>query len=518
MHCSPCRWLAPRRVHLSLLLAAALAVVAGVLRPAPSASAQDAPAGPPRFTPGPCPSGLELPEGFVAGETARCGVVVVPQSRARLDLPPVTLPVIVYTTPATPPGAVPLMYLAGGPGGPGILEVNEIFLASPLGQALVRERPVIAFDQRGTGFARPALTCPNVPGPGASVKGAAAQAVAPVAQADLVAQATACRGTLAARGIELGHFNTSETAHDVNDIRRALGYERVILMGTSYGTTGVLFTLRQYPEIVVAAVLDGVAPPQWLDGYETHVMAAEQRAALERYLADCAADIVCQRYYPRLREQFAELEVRADELLPVVLLEPAEDALTELEVPLGLVGSLLAAAIADPDLNGRIPDLVGRALAGDVADLAPSLARFAAYLEALDDRVPDALYNAVLCSDFPPGAPAGGRAVCDALGVAYQGPAVSAPVLSTVPTLLLSGNYDFQTPPAWAAEAARTLPNSRSYLFPAVGHVVYPREPVAACVAVIVLSFLDDPSAQPADGCAGQLTGPRFMPPARVLQ
>ena len=180
--------------------------------------------------------------------------------------------------------------------------------------------------------------------------------------------------------------------------------------------------------------------------------------------------------------------------------------------------------ITDPSLAGVIPLLIAETLEGNTERLTEELG-FLLVLAALSElpdmdppdlpdeieRAPRAIYDAVLCADFPPGTPYGGRAVCDAWGVPYQGAKVSAPVVSGIPTLLLSGNYDYQTPPFWAADTVRTLPKSYSYIFPAAGHVVtYSQH--ESCVAAVALSFIADPTRRPDDHCVDGLEGPRFVP------
>ena len=49
---------------------------------------------------------------------------------------------------------------------------------------------------------------------------------------------------------------------DVDDIRQALGYERINVWGGSYGTRAALVYMRRHPERVRSAILDGLAPPE----------------------------------------------------------------------------------------------------------------------------------------------------------------------------------------------------------------------------------------------------------------
>jgi pimeloyl-ACP methyl ester carboxylesterase len=70
---------------------------------------------------------------------------------------------------------------------------------------------------------------------------------------------------------------------------------------------------------------------------------------------------------------------------------------------------------------------------------------------------------------------------------AVERQAVTAPI----PTLLLSGGYDWLTPPAWGREAARRLPESRHVIFRSQGHGVSSQD---ACAARLRDEFIDDPN------------------------
>jgi len=95
---------------------------------------------------------------------------------------------------------------------------------------------------------------------------------------------------------------------------------------------------------------------------------------------------------------------------------------------------------------------------------------------------------------------------CPAWRVAAAPAADRQPVKSSVPTLLLSGTFDWLTPPLWAREAARTLPASRNVVFRAQGHGVVVQDP---CAARLRDSFIDDPDPKKALPCRAD-TPPNF--------
>jgi pimeloyl-ACP methyl ester carboxylesterase len=83
------------------------------------------------------------------------------------------------------------------------------------------------------------------------------------------------------KGIDLRGYTVKECADDVNDLRRALGYDRITLVGTSFGSQWSLAVMRLHPAVIARALLSGVEP---LDcGYDipSHVFAALQRMWFE---------------------------------------------------------------------------------------------------------------------------------------------------------------------------------------------------------------------------------------------
>jgi pimeloyl-ACP methyl ester carboxylesterase len=81
----------------------------------------------------------------------------------------------------------------------------------------------------------------------------------------------------AKKGIDLRGYTVKECADDVNDLRRALGYERITLVGTSFGSQWSFAVMRRHPEVVARALLSGVEPLDYGYDMPSHVFAAVQR-------------------------------------------------------------------------------------------------------------------------------------------------------------------------------------------------------------------------------------------------
>ena len=98
-------------------------------------------------------------------------------------------------------------------------------------------------------------------------------------------------------------------------------------------------------------------------------------------------------------------------------------------------------------------------------------------------------------------------AICGVWQSGQADPVEDEAVVSEIPTLILSGQYDPITPPAWGQLAAETLSHSFFYEFPGIGHGVMRSN---QCGLEIGLAFLDDPAAEPDASCIDDLAGPEF--------
>jgi pimeloyl-ACP methyl ester carboxylesterase len=81
------------------------------------------------------------------------------------------------------------------------------------------------------------------------------------------------------------------------------------------------------------------------------------------------------------------------------------------------------------------------------------------------------------------------------------------PVASAIPTLILSGEYDPTTPPAYGKLAARTLSRSYFFLFPSTGHVVVGTN---SCTTSMFRAFLEFPTEKPDTTCMSVVGEPLF--------
>ncbi len=459
-----------------------------------------------------------------------CGYLIVPEARSdasgwRGADRSIRLFVTIVRSDNPHPKPDPVILLSGGPGvsSQSMLESEE---RAQLRDVILTERDLITFDQRGTGLSEPALTCPDIDR--TTIESLLANDDSTTRRQRFVAAALDYRDELVRSGVNLKAFNTIESAADIDDLRRALGYQQVNLYGISYGTRLALVAMRDVSHGLRSVVLDSVVPvqvSQYADGIDNTARGFE--FLFERVEADPKSAAT----FPHLREVFARTVERLNE-------EPAwvtfPHPINGDDVRLPVTGSVFAGALCDllystaaiPTLPAVIWDaqhgvfdsvieIVAERLAG--RGLRSSRGMYFC-VNCCDDKVSEDLadpiaqqaamhphMNALPLMEFHLGEfiiP-----LCAAWGAREAGPAEREPVRSDVPTLILAGEYDQNTPSDWGRLAGETLTCSYFVEFPATGHGVVAR---GGCAASMIGAFFQDPSQRPDTACVDAIPAPDF--------
>ena len=451
----------------------------------------------PEFSPGACPENLDVPDDAVL----TCGYVTVLEDRAKPDGRAIDLYVVRIRALSPIRYQDPVIYLAGGPGGSATRR-TQWFLDQ--GRHLWTGRYLVLFDQRGIGGSKPRLECAQYRHDYAGIRN---RDLDPDEELELRVQALLdCKRTLTDQGIDLGAYTSASTAADVADIVSAMDFESFNLYGSSYGTLLALTVMRDFPAGVRSVILDGVLPLQ-IGFYETFY--SEWAAAVDLFFRHCEADPLCSRQHPNLEQTFWRAVDRYT-AAPFTLeyYDRYADQFFEEEFDGEFVASRLATSLRNERLIPYLPFLVSEIAAGNdfVAD---AWARPVSW----DDSEPidnTAAWASMVCYSFGSlldhAKVAADRAahpryvdpeyrhfaptLCDRWNDRPTDPIESEAVVSDVPTLLLSGQFDPTTPPKWADLAAETLDNSYSFVIPMAGHGVGIDTP---CGRRLVRSFLHRP-------------------------
>lgn len=380
----------------------------------------------------------------------------------------------------------PVFFLAGGPGQSAI----DGFMGAPQAfERILRKRDVVLLEQRGTGGSN-RMQCPDDP----ELEG--------TADYDRAKMIEATRKCLAALPGDPALYTTSLAIDDLDAVRRALGYDAINLYGGSYGTRVALSYLKYHEASTRAVIIDAVVPQDMALG---PAIAVESQRALDTAFARCAADPVCAKSFPTLTQDFETLKARLRKgPVKVAMRDPVDGAPLETELNYAQMSGAVRMLLYSPESAAVLPLLLHQAAAGD---LAPLTAQVLLTLRQITDMLALGMHNSVVCvedapfyEDDPAGAALeeasymGGvasRAIRDMCSVWPKGPmkqGFKEPVTSAKPVLLLSGEHDPITPPAYAEHAARTLTNSRHIVAPGQGHTVLAR----GCLGKVAAAFLDD--------------------------
>ncbi|GAB4468356.1 MAG: alpha/beta fold hydrolase [Anaerolineae bacterium] len=449
---------------------------------------------------------FEVPGGY----DVTCGYLLVPENRRRPESRLIALHVAIFHASTPTPAPDPVIHLVGGPGG-SLLDSAAFYLRRG-GDAILRERDYILFNQRGTRYAVPDLSCTEV-----------FYANWSLTELNLTEDETnqrtrdilmTCHDAWVAEGIDLAAYNSAENAADVVDLWQALGYEQVNLYGISYGSRLALTIMRDHPEGVRSVILDSVYPPQ-VDLYSTIGFNAQR--AFNELFEYCASDEQCNTSYPELERKFYEV-VEALNASPPVVSVPGPDRAYMVVMNGSRFLEAVFAAMYSDELIPDLPGVIQAVWEGEYGVMRP-------YLRSARGSMSLSLgmYHSVQCSEELPFEDydrmlerlAGLHPllrdeyadrfyfdVCEQWAAGEPDPVENRPVSSDIPTLLMAGRFDPITPPAWAQLAARTLSHHYYFEFPTIGHGVIRSD---GCALSIALDFLADPLEEPDASCLLEL-------------
>ena len=261
---------------------------------------------------------------------AYCGRLEVFENRQAGQGRKIALKIVVLPALSNDPQPDPLFFLAGGPGQGAARMAGDVREAFRRVQA---SRDIVLVDQRGTGDSNGLECTPD------------GDTLASLNESDAVGL-TRLKTCLAGYDADPRFYTTPIAMDDLDDVRRFLGYDRINIYGGSYGTRAGLVYLRQHGDHVRAIVLDGVAPP---DMRLPLYFARDAQRALDRLLADCAANASCAAKYPRLADRVRALFARLEaEPVEVSRDAPAHRRGRDLRVSAELLAGLVTGALYSP--------------------------------------------------------------------------------------------------------------------------------------------------------------------------
>ncbi len=438
-------------------------------------------------------SSIQLQPCSLGSNRAQCGTLKVYENRSSRRGRMIELRVAVIKAQGANPAPDPIFYLAGGPGD----AASEDGTRQQFPYSLSQSHDLVFVDQRGTGGSN-RVSVPN----------------------EMNTWLLGLLGKfILGFNMDAQYYTTSMAVDDLDEVRQALGYDKINLFGYSYGATVAQYYLRQHEEHVRAVFLGGGS---LLDIPVFERWALNGQQALDQIFDLCQADAACQAAFPALRAEFAGLMSRLS----------AQPVTLEVNGPLNLTVDYLAATIRNMTKDARnvpsLPLIIHRAYQdnnwdgvvqfiyggggpewwGDLvmAHVIRCSEKWAAFEPQEVARLGEGSYvkgydaslaqqQSVICENTP-------------LGLTPEGQALQPG--SQVPVLILNGGLDPIDPPENMAGAGTLFPNSVSLVLPYTSHGISDYTAVMCLWAIEDEFFRSGSMAGLHTGCLKDIQPPRF--------
>jgi len=435
-------------------------------------------------------------------EKVLCGTHEVFENRSAKIGRKIKLKIVVF--PATRPNKAsdPLFYIPGGPGSSATEDAP--YVAQEL--AKIREsRDLVFVDQRGTGESNP-LNCEFFDANDISSYLGFYFPLADVRK---------CREQLETKA-DLKLYTTHIAMDDLDEVRAALGYQKINITSGSYGTRATQDYLKRHQNNVRAVVMQGISPTaqSMPRDFPQHT-----ERALNGVVNDCLTNAECRAAFPDLRSEVRQVREKLLRGAVAVDVKHAKTgAVTRVELNRDLAAEAIRYMLYQAGGGSRIPLFIHLAAGGNFTPLAEA-AIF--YRQQIVATGANGMYLSVTCAEDLPRVKAADaerngkntflgdyrtrqqREACTLWPRADIPKSYAEPTRSTVSALILTGQWDPVTPPVYGDAAAKYLPNSLHVVIPQGGHGFGGLDGLD-CIQNLFATFIDRGTANGLDTSCGQ--------------
>jgi pimeloyl-ACP methyl ester carboxylesterase len=416
------------------------------------------------------PYKIQVEEQTVEGEL---GHLIVRENRKSAKSNLIELAFVRLKSTAEKPG-FPVVYLDGGPGSSAIglarfAEYNRAF------QKLREVGDVILLDQRGVGRSKPnlsRLSLESLPTDVFADKETGLRA--------FKERAKSAVDYFRTQGVDVLAYNTIESANDVEDLRKALGAEKINLVGFSYGTHLGLASIRYHGKNLNRVVLIGTEGPD-----HTDKLPGTSDESIKRLAQIAAKDPIIGSKVPDLTQTLKRVLDRFEKE-PVTITITDQRAKKPVDIKIGKYGLqfLIMRDLGDAQDLPIFPLWFYTMDKGDYSILK----RFA---ERRYNQYGGGLSVMTLAMDISSGTSKARKMqiekeaktallgdimnfplseMGDVLGNPDLGDDYRSPLKTNVPTLFVSGTLDNNTQPFQADEVRKTFKSSTHIIIENAGH------------------------------------------------
>jgi pimeloyl-ACP methyl ester carboxylesterase len=461
-----------------------------------------------------CP--FEIPNDMPADMVSKieCATLTVPEDWRKRDGPKIDLAIAIVKTSSDAPKPDPVLVFIGQTG----FGLDFAYAMPFLFPTIFEQRDFIVVDQRGTGYSQPSFSCPEI----ANLNYNAVSDISLKETNDKFLEASKnCANTILATGVNLPAYTTAAMAADMEALRQAMGITQWNIFTISNGSRLALEMMRAYPQGIRSVAMDSVVPPQANPAAE---WGSNALSILDSFFQDCTDDDNCGKAYPQVKETFYNLLDQIDA-------EPIEVDVSNLnsgdryKVMLDserLISFLLGSlnSVEGSDTLAEVPRMIyqlrdrkteaAARLLGSTDSLNMPLSAMGLWLDCSDEmnfitldqvKKANAQVGQRIQQYFNTQAE-GSINACEPWKAPKAAASENLPVSSSIPTLLLAGEYDWAEPAAWAEQTAKSLRYSTVVVFSGAGQLAYMSSQWTACSHKIVDDFIETPTTKPDTSCA----------------
>lgn len=449
------------------------------------------------------------------GQKYTFGYLEVLENRQDRNSRTIEIPIYIFKSRSENPKKDPIIYTVGGPGSTTMPTAQYMNYYKYLD-----DRDFILVEQRGNYYAKPHLDCPEW----SKAIYESNQPNFDLANYDELFEQSAksCKERLEQQGIDLNGYNTNEIASDINDLVNVLGIDEYNLLTISYSTKIAQVLMRDYPDKIRSVVMDSPLPLEVNYDEESVKNLMESITTL---LSDCENNKKCNSAYPHIKSRFFEyLKEKTVNPLKVEIENPKNG---EMET-FYLRGEDLITVFTSAS-TGNIPDVpfeINKLLNNDLTSVKEKLTylfqepnggagigmRLSVWcaeenpfnslekIETETNKYPEVTGLSPAVFDDK---------VCKIWGVKRVAEIENQAIKSSIPVLLISGEYDNETPVKWAKSMTNNFMNSYHLIFKGWKHT-----PTTnwsnQCAMIAANDFFNNPREKPKPECLGQIESPEF--------
>jgi pimeloyl-ACP methyl ester carboxylesterase len=426
---------------------------------------------------------------------AECAQISLPAGN---NAPQTTLNVLKARARSTPTQD-PLIIITGGPGTSAVALAWQYLRFF---HAVQKDRDILFIDQRGTGKSVP-FNCESISTLDQTLP--STQLVSAMNSALIE-----CAKTYNTAEHPLSAITTRQAAQDIENVRQRLGYTHVNLWGSSYGTRVAMEYQHLFPTSSRTVIIDGVAPGTIALPRHAETDAAH---ALQQLFVACNDQPACANTFGDLNLKWQAIIERLHKS-PVTaeLLHPRTQEALAVTVTAPLIANWVRFALYNRELSALLPIAINAAFLRDYQPLS-NLAQIAS--DSVSDSMSYGMHAAIVCAEdhhapeitrtIINGLPAMPFDELNDLSPACQSfpnnnsqetlQSLFAPITSSIPTLLLSGQFDPVTPPFWAEWASQNMDNAKHIIVKGGHHGVSG----TGCMPKLIAQFIAEKNIQRLD-------------------